>query len=497
MAFGFPASFSQLTPLNNLPPSAFILKAISICKKLNWSLIAIDENEIIAVSKNNKNTWNETISIAFEEETTAVITSSSNGNQFYDCGRNKKNTDSFLELYFEELKDVSNINLDKDAFLEDLKMEQKNLLSVKETEQNITSFYSFFSIFIPTKNYFVTPILIYLNILYFLIMLFSGVHFFSPEIQEIIDWGGNHGPLTSENQWWRLLSACFVPFNFFHLVVSTVALAYVGLLLESYLTKWGFLITYLFCGIIGNLSSLYWDKDVVSAGASGAIFGLYGILFIALIFRTLKKRINIISIFPIVFLVLLIVCFCFTDVINYAPPIGGFSTGILFGLVLFAFGKKRNYAVAFITSTATIAIVFLYFNFRSSQVYIYQVMEYEKRMQEFTDMENMALEAYSVQYGNSYSENKESTLYLIKDRGIYYWNESITLITELDKLYLPKEIHEQNQRFIEYCKLRISLYELAYQKILENSSAYDEKMLELNFKIASVMNKINKARAKN
>src|SRR3954464_13565701 len=125
MAFGFPASFSQLTPLNNLPPSAFILTAINICKKLNWDLISIDENEIIAVSKNNKKTWNETISIAFEEEDTAVITSSSNGNQFYDSGRNKKNTDSFLELYFEELKDI--LNLNQEAFNDRIKTEQENL----------------------------------------------------------------------------------------------------------------------------------------------------------------------------------------------------------------------------------------------------------------------------------------------------------------------------------------------------------------------------------
>ncbi|TPG41787.1 rhomboid family intramembrane serine protease [Flavobacterium pectinovorum] len=301
MAFGFPASFSQLTPLNNLPSSAFILTTISICKKLNWTLIGVAENEIFAVSKNKKHTWNETISITIEEEGTALITSSSNGNQFYDCGRNKKNTESFLELYFEELNDASNLNLDSDAFPEHIKTEQRNLSSEKETEQNITSFYSFFSIFIPTKDYLITPILIYLNILYFLVMLYLGVHFFSPEVQEIIDWGGNHGPLTTENQWWRLLSACFVPFNFLHLVVSCFALAYVGLLLESYLKKWIFLVTYLLCGIIGNLSSLYWDKDVVSAGASGAIFGMYGILLIALISKTLKKKINILSYFQLYF----------------------------------------------------------------------------------------------------------------------------------------------------------------------------------------------------
>lgn len=495
MAFGFPASFSQLTPLNNLPKTTFILNAIAICKRLNWAIITVDENELIAISKNKKNTWNETISISFDEDA-AIITSSSNGNQIYDCGRNKKNTDAFLEFYFEELKNVSNLDLNQDSFLQQIKIKQENLSDEKETKPDIHFFYSFFSIFIPTKSYFITPILIYLNILYFFIMTLSGVRFFTPEIQDIIDWGGNYGPQTFENQWWRLLSSCFVHIGFFHLVTNCIALAYVGLLLEPYLKKWGFLVTYLFCGIIASLTSLYWNKDIVSAGASGAIFGMYGILLIALIFKAVETKINIKLGFNIVFLILMNICYSFADGIDGAAHIGGLVSGIIFGLALCISGKKRDHGMAFITSAATIVIVCLYINFKNSKIYIYQVIEYQTRMQEFTDMEKMALEAYSTQYGNSYSENKESTLYLIKDRGIYYWNENITLLTELDKLYLPREIHEQNEMLIEYCKLRISLYELAYKKITENSTLYDEKMLELNFKIASALNQIKKAQTK-
>lgn len=492
MSFGFPANFSELIPLNNLSQSAFILVTINICKKLDWNLISANENEVLAISKNKKNTWNETIAIAFDEENTAIVTSSSNGNQFYDRGRNKKNTDNFLNLYFEELKEISNLNLSQDAFQEQIKLEQKNLSILKETERNITSFYSIFSIFILTKGYFITPILIYLNIIYFLIMIFSGVHFFAPQVQEIIDWGGNHGPLTYENQYWRLLSACFIHIGFFHLAANCITLAYVGLLLESYLKKWNFLITYLFCGILASLSSLYWNKDIVSAGASGAIFGMFGVLLIAALGKKTDTKLT----GKIVVLVVLNICYSFSDGIDSAAHIGGFLAGIVFGLTVCVSGKKRKIAIASIYSVAIISIICLYLNFKSSQVYIYQIMEYEKRMQEFVDMEKMALEAYSVQYGNSYSENKESTLYLIKDRGIYYWNENITLMTELDKLYLPKEIHEQNERLIEYCKLRISFYELAYKKIVENSTSYDEKMLALSFKISSVMNKISKAKSK-
>ncbi|MBF4491831.1 rhomboid family intramembrane serine protease [Flavobacterium sp. JLP] len=495
MAFGFPATFSQLTPLNNLSKTSFILSAIEICKKLNWIIITVDENELIAVSKSKKNTWNENISFSFDEDA-VQITSSSNGNQIYDRGRNKKNTDAFLELYFEKLKDISNPTLDPNSLLEQIKIENENISEEKEIKPTITVFYSFLSIFIPTKDYFITPILIYLNILYYFIMVFSGVHFFAPETQEIIDWGGNYGPLIFQNQWWRLLSACFIPVGFFHLVANCIALAYVGLLLEQYLKKWAFLMIYLFCGVIANLSSLYWNKDIVSADAFGAIFGMYGILAIAFIFKTLDFKINIKIIINIIFLLGLNIGLCLKDEIDGEVKIASFITGIIFGLALCISGKKRDHGLAFITSTATIIILFLFINFKNSQVYIYQVMEYEKRMQEFTNMEKMALEAYSIQYDYSYTENKESTLYLIKDRGIYYWNENITLITELDKLYLPKEIHDQNELLIEYCKLRISLYEMAYKKIVENSTIYDEKMLALNFKIASIVNQIKKAQNK-
>ncbi|MCI9845033.1 rhomboid family intramembrane serine protease [Flavobacterium pectinovorum] len=488
MSFGFPASFSELIPLNNLSQSAFILSTITVCKKLNWILITVDEDKIIAVSKNKKNTWNETISIAFEEEGTAIITSSSNGNQFYDHGRNKKNTDAFLEHYFENLESITSLNSHQNTFHEQLKIEQNN--TSEDKELLINSFYSFFSIFIPTKGYFITPILIYLNIFYFFIMAFSRVRFFSPEIQEIIDWGGNYGPITSEDEWWRLISSCFVHIGLLHLITNCVALAYVGLLLERYLKKWGFLITYVLCGIAASLFSLYWDKDNISLGASGAVFGMYGILLTAIIFNLLEKKINPKLIIILIFLTALNLYYSFTDNINLFTHICGFVTGLIFGLILYIFNKKKKMGLLFVSSSATIFIIFFYIQFKASQVYIYQIIEYETRMQEFADMEKLALEAYNFEYGHSIWATKEDALYMIKDRGIYYWNENISLLTELDKLYLPKKIHNRNEDLIKYCNLNINLYELFYKRVDENSNDYDEKIKQINAEILDIIKKI-------
>ncbi|WPO77262.1 rhomboid family intramembrane serine protease [Flavobacterium sp. KACC 22761] len=497
MAFGFPAKYSELIPLNNLSHTTFILHAISICKKLNWNIVSVDENHLKAFSQNNKNTWNEIILIDFDENT-AKITSSSNGNQIYDRSRNKKNAVSFLDLYFEELNSVSNSETDEVKVQEQIKIARENTVSKENSShKNISRFYSVFSIFIPTKDYLFTPILIYLNLLIFIIMTYSGVNFFKPSPQNIIDWGGNYGPMIYENEWWRLLSCRFVHNGFLHLLISCFSLAYIGLLLESYLKRWQFLATYLLCGIIASLSSLCWNKDFVSSGAASAFFGLYGILIVLFLFKRTSIKVNLRIILSIIILLVLNLAYNFIHEINSVAEIASFASGIIFGLAISLANKKKEYGFAFASTVATIIIVFLFINFKNSKVYIYQVMEYEKRMQEFTDMEKMALEAYSSYYGGSFEESRDNALYMIKDRGIYYWNENITLITELDKLYLPKEIHEHNNKLIEYCKLRISLYELAYKKIAEQSTLYDEQMLALNFQIQSIMNKIKKAQTPN
>lgn len=321
-------------------------------------------------------------------------------------------------------------------------------------------------------------------------MAFSRVHFFSPEIQEIIDWGGNYGPMTTEDEWWRLISGCFIHIGLLHLMINCIGLAYAGLLLETYLRKWGFLITYLLCGIAANLFSLYWDKDIISIGASGAIFGMYGILLTAIIFNLLEEKINTKLIIILTFLTTLNFCYSFTDNIDPSIHICGFGTGLIFGLILYIFNKKKTTVLLVLSSSVTILIIFFYIQFKASQVYIYQIIEYEIRMQEFTDMEKLALEAYNFEYGHSIWATKEDALYMIKDRGIYYWNESITLLTELDKLYLPKKIHKRNEDLIKYCNLNINLYEVAYKRVDENSNDYDKEIKQISSEILDILKKI-------
>lgn len=78
-------------------------------------------------------------------------------------------------------------------------------------------------------------------------------------------------------QWWRLFTAQFLHIGVMHLVSNAVIIYYMGLYMEPLMGHWRFLATYLLAGIGGNLLSLAFGSDRgLSAGASTALFGLFG-----------------------------------------------------------------------------------------------------------------------------------------------------------------------------------------------------------------------------
>ena len=491
MSFGNPATTSQYVPLNNLSRLQLIFVSVEAIKKLNWVLTQLDENGLKSQTVNDPSTWNETITITLEDHD-PLITSFSNGNQLYDRGRNQKNIDSFLNLFYALKQQDSILTLDEETLVKAIHSEKTFPVSEIAEAKKITQFYSFFSLFIPTKDYFITPILININILIFLIMFFSGVNIFIPTTQDIVDWGGNYGPLTIENGWWRLLSACFVHIGIFHLLMNCYALAYVGLLLESYLKKRDFLLTYLFCGLTASLTSLYWNINIVSAGASGAIFGMYGILLVSVVFNTIDKKAKSSLLITIGTLIGLNIASSFKEGIDAAAHIGGLASGVLFGLIVALLNKNRKAGISVVTATTLLIAVIFFTISKNSKTFIYQIIEYQEGMQDFVEMEKMALESFNTFYGDS----KENKLTSIKDRGIYYWDENIILLEKLDKLYLPEAIHEQNDNLIEYCELRKEYYELGYKKLNENTDQYDKIMDELDNEINQIITKIKSGSSK-
>jgi rhomboid protease GluP len=129
-----------------------------------------------------------------------------------------------------------------------------------------------------TPRVWVTPTLIAANIIVFAVMAAKGVNPVSPTGESVIPWGADYGPLTLRGEWWRLLASTFIHFGFLHLLMNMFVLWGIGRLVERLYGNVPFLVLYLCAGLAGSVASTAWNPLHVSAGASGAVFGVYGAL---------------------------------------------------------------------------------------------------------------------------------------------------------------------------------------------------------------------------
>jgi rhomboid protease GluP len=127
-----------------------------------------------------------------------------------------------------------------------------------------------------TPRYFVAPTIIGLNVAIFALMALMGVSLTAPSGEQLVYWGANFGPFTLGGQWWRLLSSTFIHIGIIHLALNMQCLWQLSRLTERLYGNWAFLTIYILSGLGGSVASLWWNPNILSAGASGAIFGVAG-----------------------------------------------------------------------------------------------------------------------------------------------------------------------------------------------------------------------------
>ena len=179
-----------------------------------------------------------------------------------------------------------------------------------------------------------------------LIMLANVVVFLALTMQGMTENGGfllEHGAMylpyvIEEQQYYRVFTSMFLHFGFEHLMNNMVMLMVIGWNLEMEIGSIRFLIIYLLSGIGGNLMSACWSLKIgeyaISAGASGAIFGLIGALFYVAI-RNRGRIGNITGRGIIVLIVLSLYFGCASSGVNNMAHIGGLVSGFFLGVLLY------------------------------------------------------------------------------------------------------------------------------------------------------------------
>ena len=335
----------------------------------------------------------------------------------------------------------------------------------------------------PQKNYLFTPLLIYLNTFVFIIMLFLGVNFFNPNVGSLLQWGGNIGFSTLNGQYWRLLSSIFIHSGIVHLFCNMFALLYIGTILEKTIGKGKFIFVYLVSGIMASVASIFIHSNILSVGASGAIFGLFGVLLSLLLFKEFtindfSKK----SLYSTVgFFVLYNIMYGFNNEgIDNAAHIGGFLSGFLIGFVYY-YLMKDKLPKAF----AYISIIVFFSAFSTLLLYNKgkDIKMYNNVMNEYAVNEEKAIQIYKEDLNNVPNEQIPLLKEKINKQGIVLWDTNICLIKRLQKNKYPQEVQNRLQIVFEYTKLRKKSYQILIQY-------FDNPTNELNLEYTNVLKQI-------
>lgn len=483
MKFGTNPSFKQTLIVENIDPTDLHALALRAGEKLGWELIEMTESLLVFTSKISLFSWSEkiTLTIVGSELT---ITSACTSSQLTDWGKNKKNVTAFLAAFESMIASIAS---------EDHELVKKNILAAIAEEEEFESEelapeVRTIDFFVPGKLYTITPLLIYVNVLIFVLMLIGGANIMQPGNEVLLNWGANFRPSTLDGEWWRLFTCCFLHIGILHLLFNMYALFYVGILLEPLVGKTRFLLAYLLTGVISSMASLWWNEYTISAGASGAIFGMYG-LFLALLTTNLidktTRRSMLTSIGVFVGYNLL---FGMQEGIDNAAHIGGLLSGLLMGYVLvFSLRKPENKGLKMGTNVLLIVLSLAICVFWSSIIND-DLVQYQKMMDEFALCEEKAI-VYARMDEQTPVDKRIRELTQV---SLPNWQKCVDLTKTASAMQLPPYFKERNQKVALYAQLRKRSFELYLKSEREQTAVYNVELDSLNREVEQVLEELKK-----
>lgn len=122
----------------------------------------------------------------------------------------------------------------------------------------------------------VTAALVAVNVIVWVYTVAQGANWFQPSDDALKTFGANFGPLTTHDNGWRLLTACFLHVGLVQLVINQWVLWQYGRWLERFFGHLGFALVYILAGTASSLVAVRWQPEAVLAGSTGAIAALIG-----------------------------------------------------------------------------------------------------------------------------------------------------------------------------------------------------------------------------
>lgn len=227
---------------------------------------------------------------------------------------------------------------------------------------------------INVQLWWITAVLIALNVGLYLWQISTGVDSSQPSTLDALVWGADYPPLTFLEEPERLFTSIFFHFGFIHLALNMWALYLFGNVAEQLFGRFYFLGMYLLCGLSGSLLSSWLSiQDSyaflqqhntallphLNAGASGAVMGIGGALTVLSFFPPLPNQPFILFKRTLLMVIgLNLAIGMLMPNINNAAHLGGIFMGALLGLIWIVL-QKKHYPILAIISGLSLGSVFV------------------------------------------------------------------------------------------------------------------------------------------
>lgn len=190
------------------------------------------------------------------------------------------------------------------------------------------------------KNPVTSSLLLLTTGVFLSMLLVRGFNYES--VQTVYDFGGVLGAeiQVDPSQSWRLLAAMFVHIGLQHFVLNMVTLYFLGRIAEDLFGSKAFLVLYILSGLMGNLFVMTFSPEVVAAGASTALFGIFGAIA-SLRFIARSPYIQYLS-QSYTSLILVNILFSFMPGISLAGHLGGLVGGGILAFVFPVYGERDS-----------------------------------------------------------------------------------------------------------------------------------------------------------
>ncbi len=451
--------------LANIESETALAISYQAFKELGWSVLFAGEEILQAQTSNSWNTNPQHVVVVVSGDE-LIVSSEMIKNELADItGKNKKNINAFIEAF-----ELAKSNIEPDVIeankhaINELRSATKIVMEqeIKEAEEIDKAMN------LSGSNMYVTYAIMAINIIIFILMAVNGAGIFEPNGYVHIKWGSNYTPLTLTGDWWRLITNVFIHFGIIHIAMNMYCLYVVGVYLEPMLGKARYIAAYLCTGVLASVVSLWWHKEGVnSAGASGAIFGLYG-LFLALLTTKLipekvrKAQLQSIGIFVVYNLV-----YGMKGGVDNAAHIGGLISGFIVGyLYVISIKKERQEQKAAwvlpLIVIATIATAGVYLNDNKKPDSDRSAVLNEVRSADYEDAEkyNEALNAISAIEDRAVDPLSDTTLTdpelknKIETVCLPSWAQVEGKLKRMQEYKVSPGMQQKTAKLLEYVELR-------------------------------------------